>query len=146
MSESSVERTTRLIATALDDNAFRYQLTVHLNAEDADENMAIVRRAKRLIKDDNPDCLILFFISRNLDKYGEYKPYITFFSKEKFNRDKLKRETERNECMSLSGNRYLSEDRYQGYISRVRSGGVYDLSVTDFPSNFKRFGYLNKPK
>lgn len=146
MSESSPERTTRLIATALEENAFRYQLTVHLNAEDADENMKIVQRAKRLIKADNQNNIILFFISRNVDKNGEYKPYITFFSHEKFNGDKLKKEKEHNEFINLSGNRYLSEKHYNGYIKKLRAGGVYDLSVTDSPSNFKRFGYLNKPK
>lgn len=147
MAESSVAKTTRLIATGLEEHAFSYQLTVYLNAEDADQNMNIVQRAKRLIKEDNPNSLILFFISRNIIKgTGEYRPYITFFSHEKFVRTKLIREGEKNECMAISNNRNLDEKRYAGYIRKLRVGRVYDLSVTDFPENFKRFGYLNKRK
>lgn len=147
MAESSVAKTTRLIVTALEENAFNYQLTVHLNAEDADQNMNIVRRAKRLIKEDNPRNLIMFFISRNIIREtGEYKPYITFFSHDKFIRTKLLKEVEKGDVMAINGNRNLDEKRYTGYIRKIREGSVYDLSTTDFPERFKRFGFLNKPK
>lgn len=154
MAESPREKTTRKIVKAMEANDFSFYATVYLNGDDQQVNKRTIERSKRLITLDNPDQLVFYFISRNIDKKtGEYKPYISFYSHEQLVGKRLIAEQAKNlEAFNISGGRrkhFIStniERKYQGIIDKIRDGKVFDLCVVQLPERLKRFGFLNKEK
>lgn len=152
MAESPRDKTTRKLADAMEEHAFSFYATVYLNAEDADVNKRTIDRAKRLIKDDNPDQLVFFFISKNKPSgMDSFYPYISFYSHENLVGTRLIAEQAKNaDDFNISnGNRkrFISknmEDRYQGIIRKIREGKVFDLSDVALPNRIRRWGLLMK--
>lgn len=153
MSESAIDKTTRKVVDAMQSHQFCFYATVHLNSYDIEENKKTIERSKRLIKQDNPDQLIFYFISRNADSDGEFRPYISFYSYERLSGKRLLAEEAKREAdFAISGKTsskriYISrniEAKYQGIVRRIKEGKVYDLSYLELPEKFKRFGFLNK--
>lgn len=157
MSETAIDKTTRKVVEAMRQHQFCFYATVHLNSDDPEENKRTIERSKRLVKLDNPDQLIFYFMSRNADQDGEFRPYISFYSHDRLVGTRLLAEQEKSDSeFAISGkpgkNRvYISrniEAKYQGIIRKIKEGKVYDLSFLELPDRFKRFGFLNqiKPK
>lgn len=154
MAESPRDKTTRKLADAMEEHAFSFYATVYLNAEDADVNKRTIDRAKRLIKEDNPDQLVFFFISKNKPSgMDSFYPYISFYSHENLVGTRLIAEQAKNaDDFNISGGRrkhFIStniERKYQGIIDKIRDGKVFDLCVVELPERLKRFGFLNKEK
>lgn len=134
---------------------FCFYATVHLNSDDAAINKRTIERAKRLIKKDNPEELIFYFISRNSDEDGVFRAYISFYSfKRLVGTRLLAEESKANSEFSIAGQQSYKrikiskniEVRYQGIIKKIKEGKVYDLSFVSLPDRFKRFGFLNQIK
>ena len=84
MPESPREKTTRKVVSALEAHGFSFYASVYLNADDTETNKRTIKRAKRLITEDNPDQLVFYFLSRNTNREtGEVRPYMSFYSHEK---------------------------------------------------------------
>lgn len=155
MSESAIDKTTRKVVEAMESHPFCFYATVHLNSADAEVNKRTIERSKRLIKQDNPTQLIFYFVSRNADSDGEFRPYISFYSYERLSGNRLLAEEAKCEAeFAISGKAsskriYISrniEAKYQGIVRKIKEGKVYDLSYLELPEKFKRFGFLNKNK
>lgn len=153
MAESPREKTTRKIVKAMEANEFSFFASVYLNGDDPEVNKRTIERAKRLITQDNPDQLVFYFISRNINpETGEYKPYISFYSHEQLVGTRLISEQAKNsEAFNISGGarkRLISSNirNYQGKIDKIRNGKVFDLCVVELPERLKRFGFLNEKK
>lgn len=155
MPESPKDKTTRKIVKAMEDHAFSFYATVYLNGDDPETNKKTIERAKRLITKDNPEQLILYFISRNVVKEtGEYKPYISFYSHEQLVGTRLINEQSKlPEAFKISNGgvrkKFIStniERNYQGIINKIRDGKVFDLGVVEISKRPKRFGFLNQNK
>lgn len=154
MAESPRDKTTRKLANVMEENAFSFYATVYLNAEDSDINKRTIERAKRLIRKDNPDQLVFFFISKNKPRgMDSFYPYISFYSHENLVGTKLIVEQAKNpEAFNISNGEVrknfistkIPEVRYQGKIKKIREGKVFDLCVVELPDRLKRFGFLNQ--
>lgn len=152
MAESPIDKTTRKVVSALETHEFSFYASVYLNAEDIEINKRTIERAKRLIKLDNPDQLIFYFISRNANPVtGVVMPYMSFYSHEQLVGTRLMAEqTKFPEAFNISNGgvrkQLIStkiEHRYQGIIDKIRDGKVFDLTRLNLPEKFKRFGFLN---
>lgn len=131
---------------------FSFYASVYLNGDDPETNKQTITKAKRLLTKDNPDQLIFYFISRNINPdTGEYKPYISFYSHENLVGTRLIAEQAKHpEAFNISNGfvrkKYISTNtkaRYQGKIDKIRKG-VFDMCVVELPEKIHRFGFLNK--
>lgn len=154
MAESPREKTTRKIVRAMEAHEFSFYATVYLNGDDPETNKRTIERAKRLITQDNPEELVFYFISRNINpETGEYRPYISFYSHEQLVGARLIAEQAKTpEAFNISNGvvrkRFIStkipDARYQGKINKIKEGKVFDLCVVELPERLKRFGFINQ--
>lgn len=156
MPESPREKTTRKVVSALEAHGFSFYASVYLNADDTETNKRTIKRAKRLITEDNPDQLVFYFLSRNTNREtGEVRPYMSFYSHEKLVGVKLIAEQAKYpDAFKVSDyggqrKRFIStniEERYEGIINKIRDGKVFDLTGLYLPPRPQRYGYLNEKK
>ena len=133
MSEDAVAKTTRKIVSAMTRYQLFHQATIYLDeANDAVTNLRIINRLKRLIKEDNKDKFIMYFISRSPDFETTddgliiAHPYITFRSNCRIYGARILKEQEKSGGAFRvvgRGKEYIStnlEKRYNGTIDKIK--------------------------
>ena len=157
MAETAKEKTTREVAGIFARHHFTYMASVFIHTDDIDERTKTIARIKRIVKEENPDLYVFFFLTTHTEKAtGEVQLYLTFFTWDSLVGVRLRKEQEHG-CIAIAGESRSKPNRkrisqgfsimkMQGWINKIRRDKVFDLRLFFGKAQVKRYGFLNAKK